>query len=220
MLYVMLLGSMALSGLTMAAYTLAFRTDLPKIRPAKRRKLGGWKLYSQVAINSMVPPVVILGTCWLFYDVLFVDGEVGVLRVLAEGLAIVLVYDFLYYLAHRFLFHGPLMHRFHAVHHVAKHPIAIDSLYVHPAETAVGLVLLMGSTALVALVSPVHVVSFAAMFAVYSLMNIAIHSGLDLWWLGPFNHMAKKHDRHHVSMKAGNYASITPLFDVVFRTAE
>jgi hypothetical protein len=32
--------------------------------------------------------------------------------------------------------------------------------------------------------------------------------------------MARKHARHHSSMRAGNYASITPLPDLIFDTYE
>jgi sterol desaturase/sphingolipid hydroxylase (fatty acid hydroxylase superfamily) len=32
--------------------------------------------------------------------------------------------------------------------------------------------------------------------------------------------LAAKHDRHHHSMLSGNYASITPLPDIIFGTVE
>jgi sterol desaturase/sphingolipid hydroxylase (fatty acid hydroxylase superfamily) len=65
-------------------------------------------------------------------------------------------------------------------------------------------------------------VSFAVLVIVYSYLNIVIHCGLHLrsFWLRPFGFMARKHDRHHQHMKAGNFASITPIPDLLFGTYE
>ena len=61
-----------------------------------------------------------------------------------------MVYDFFYYLTHRFLFHAATDSRFavlryfrrvHAVHHQARDPSHIDAFYVHPVETTIGQVL-------------------------------------------------------------------------------
>ena len=62
----------------------------------------------------------------------------------------------------------------------------------------------------------------AVILAVYSFLNLVIHSGLDFKRPGlrAFGYMARKHARHHSSMRAGNYASITPLPDLLFDTHE
>ena len=62
-----------------------------------------------------------------------------------------MLFDFLYYLTHRFLFHGKALRRVHALHHRALEPTYIDALYVHPLETFIGLVLFLGSNPLVAI---------------------------------------------------------------------
>ena len=129
------------------------------------------------------------------------------------------VYDFAYYFMHRFPFHEwEWAKKVHAVHHVAKFPTAIDSLYLHPVENFLGIALLMTC---VWAVGPIHVYSFAALFFVYSQLNIAVHCGLHLngplWYFGL---LARKHDHHHHSMRAGNFASITPIPDILFGTAE
>jgi len=64
----------------------------------------------------------------------------------AEIISTLMVFDFFYYLTHRFLFHGAPLRRVHAVHHEVRRPSHIDALYVHPTETAIGLFLYMGST--------------------------------------------------------------------------
>lgn len=169
--------------------------------------------------TSALPPVLVLGAGLLLFDSFLHTGELVVVDAVIDFFAILLIYDFVYYLAHRFLFHGELMFRQHAVHHGAKYPQVQHSLHVHPLETATGILLLLLSTWLV---GPVHVDTFAATFLVYSIMNLAIHCGLDfgrfpLRFLG---YMARVHDTHHKGMNRGNYASITPIFDLLFGTSE
>ncbi|MBC7171741.1 MAG: sterol desaturase family protein [Polyangiaceae bacterium] len=101
------------------------------------------------------------------------------------------------------------------MHHVAKHPIAIDSLYLHPVENFLGLALLH---ICVWAVGPVSLYAYGGLLFVYTQLNIIVHAGLDL--PGPLGHIARKHDKHHASMRAGNYASITPLPDLIFGTAD
>jgi sterol desaturase/sphingolipid hydroxylase (fatty acid hydroxylase superfamily) len=54
---------------------------------------------------------------------------------------------------------------------------------------------------------------------VYSWVNIIIHGGVEL----PVPYLrlvARKHAVHHVDMRSGNYASLSPLPDLIFGTAE
>ena len=121
---------------------------------------------------------------------------------------------------HRVAFHqwGPLR-KVHVVHHAVRHPHSVDSLYLHPVETFLGLALLVVCSMIV---GPVHAATFCVVFAVYSFLNILVHCGLNLPFF-PFrvvSFLARKHDVHHTSMKGGNYASLTPFFDKLFGTAE
>jgi sterol desaturase/sphingolipid hydroxylase (fatty acid hydroxylase superfamily) len=104
----------------------------------------------------------------------------------------------------------------HAVHHRVRYPTTIDSLFLHPFEGFCGLALLMLCTWIV---GPVHAYTFGACFLVYSWLNIIIHGGvrLPIPYLGM---LARNHAVHHVDMKAGNYASISPLPDLLFGTHE
>jgi sterol desaturase/sphingolipid hydroxylase (fatty acid hydroxylase superfamily) len=100
-----------------------------------------------------------------------------------------------------------------------RHPNAFDALYLHPVETFLGLALLIACTWLL---GPVHIATFAGVFFVYSALNIIVHCGLDFHF-PPFlalSYLARKHDIHHTSMKGGNFASITPIWDILFGTAE
>ena len=222
-LYVLLSIVLALSGALLIGLTLLFRmpvADNHRIREEPVRTPKGPNFWRIAVFNSVLSISMVYGLTYLLYAFLFYEEGASPWRMLLEGAGILVTYDFAYYLVHRYPFHqwGPLK-RVHAVHHTVRYPTAYDSLYMHPLENAIGLVLLMLCTLLV---GPVSIYSFAGVFVVYSFLNILNHTGLDLPFF-PFrtlSHLARKHDRHHVSMRSGNYASITPLFDLLFGTAE
>jgi sterol desaturase/sphingolipid hydroxylase (fatty acid hydroxylase superfamily) len=217
-LYVLLLLTLAFSGVFMGALVLAFRSPRSKplrIREEKGRKLNGRAFYARTMLNALFSGAMVFGFAYGLYPHLFYEATPPWWRVPLEAVGVLLVYDFVYYLMHRFPFHRwSALKRVHAVHHKAKHPTALDSLYLHPVENVLGLALL---TACTWAIGPVHVYSYAAAFFVYSQLNIAVHCGLDLPLLGS---MSRKHDKHHASMRAGNYASLTPLPDLLFGTLE
>ncbi len=222
-LYWMLTIVLALSGGLLISLTLLFRmpvTDNHRIReePVRTRKRP--KFWRTAAFNCVLSISMVYALTYLLYGYLFYEEAASPWRLLLEGVGILITYDFGYYLAHRYPFHEwRLLRGVHAVHHTVRYPTAYDSLYMHPLENAIGLVLLMLCTFLV---GPVSIYSFAGVFVIYSFLNIVNHAGLDLPFY-PFrtlSYLARKHDRHHVSMRSGNYASITPLFDRLFGTAE
>ena len=222
-LYVMLSIVLALSGGLLIGLTLLFRMPVTanhRIREEPVRTLKGPKFWRIAAFNSVLSISMVFGLTHLLYAFLFYGEAASPWRMLLEGVGILMTYDFAYYLVHRYPFHRwRLLKRIHAVHHTVCYPAAYDSLYMHPLENAIGLALLMLCTFLV---GPVSIYSFAGVFVVYSFLNILNHAGLDLPFF-PFrtlSTLARKHDRHHVSMRSGNYASITPLFDWLFGTAE
>ncbi|MFW5877448.1 MAG: sterol desaturase family protein [Myxococcota bacterium] len=221
-LFVILLVCVSLSGLTMVALAVAYgRPAIAgwRLREAPARKLGGRSYVVRTTANAMFSGSLVFLLAFALRDHVFYEAAPAWWRYPLEAVAVLVVYDFLYYLLHRYPFHQwNVLKRVHAVHHRAKVPTAIDSLFLHPVENLLGLMLLMFCTWLV---GPVHLYSFAAAFFVYSQLNVIVHGGLDLPRpLRPLGAMARKHDRHHQSMRAGNYASITPLPDVLFGTAE
>lgn len=145
-------------------------------------------------------------------------------RYVGDAVAILLIYDFAYYLTHRFLFHGKPMLRIHAVHHRALKPTHIDALYVHPVETLIGQGLFQVAVPIVALASggPLNV------FSMVMATLIFVHAGtLNHVWVElphpPFRwlqFLTTAHAAHHVDMKHGNYSQITLLFDWMFGTYE
>ena len=222
-LYVMLSIVLALSGTLLIGLTLLYRmpiTENHRIREEPQRTPKDQKFWRIAVFNSVLSISMVYALTYLLYAFLFYEEAASLWRMLFEGVALLITYDFAYYLVHRYPFHQwGLLKRVHAVHHTVRYPTAYDSLYMHPLENAIGLILLM---LCIFVVGPVSIYSFAGVFVVYSVLNILNHTGLDLPFF-PFRTitaLSRKHDRHHVSMRSGNYASITPLFDLLFGTAE
>jgi sterol desaturase/sphingolipid hydroxylase (fatty acid hydroxylase superfamily) len=141
-----------------------------------------------------------------------------------EIVAVLMIFDFFYYLTHRFVFHGKLLHKVHALHHQARTPTYVDALYVHPLETAIGLLLFLGSIPLVAAVSgaPLSAGSMAVATLVFTQRNIVNHTWVNLPYF-PFKTLSavtQVHAAHHVDMSHGNYATLTMLYDRLFGTYE
>ena len=194
-------------------------SDAIKIYEGGGKRLTRARLLRNVVPNSIFSGLLTVGCYWGFREQLFAPGG-SWLGALGETLAVIGLYDLLYYCLHRFLFHEwPLLRAVHIVHHTVKLPTTAQSLYVHPVENALGVLLLV---ACVAIVGPISLASFAIVLAIHSILNVLIHSGLRFPGraLRPIAYMVDKHARHHASMRAGNYASITPLPDLLFGTSE
>ena len=162
--------------------------------------------------NSAVSVVIYAAALLLLHEHLVRDGASR----WYEAPAALLLYDLLYYFMHR-TFHLPrLMRLVHGVHHRVRHPTAVDSLYLHPVETAAGLCLLLAS---VAAVGPVGAGSFILAALAHSLVNIIIHANLTFPHraLALTNHWAVRHCTHHTRLNT-NYASIFPFWDLLFGT--
>lgn len=148
----------------------------------------------------------------------------GWVTILLNVAVILMVYDFFYYLCHRFWFHGNgWMRQIHAVHHQARNPTHIDAYYVHPFETFVGIALFLGTLAvLAALLGPFHVVTVIITYVIFTQLNIINHTLVELPYF-PFRSLTwitAKHHVHHINMHKGNYATITLLYDRLFGTLD
>jgi len=147
-------------------------------------------------------------------------------RILLDIFVILMVYDFFYYLTHRFLFHnngflgGPLLW-VHAVHHQQKNPCRLDSNYLHPLETCIGTGL-YGCTvgALALIMGPFHVATVVVTMVTFAQINLHNHDlmKIDRFPFKYLNHAAYMHHVHHARFTGGNYATITLLYDWLFGT--
>lgn len=146
--------------------------------------------------------------------------------ILLDALLVLMVYDFFYYITHRFLFHGQgWWRRVHAVHHQARSRISsIDALLLHPAETVTGLALFYLTTVSIMLVTgePFHAATIIITYVTFTQLNQFNHCRVDLpsFPFKTLNRIAILHDAHHIDMHRGNYATLTPLYDWMFRTLE
>ncbi len=145
-------------------------------------------------------------------------------RHLVDIVAVLVVYDFFYYLIHRFIFHGKLMHKVHSLHHQARTPTYIDALYVHPLETTIGLSLFLLTIPLIAVLSgaPLNAFSMAVATLIFTQLNTINHTYVNLPYF-PFktlDYITSIHAAHHVDMNRGNYATLSMIFDWLFGTLE
>ncbi len=149
-------------------------------------------------------------------------------KLLLDCFIILMAYDFVYYLTHRFLFHaggpfnGPLMWM-HAVHHRQHNPCRWDSSYIHPLEIAIGLGLYVATIfSLSFVLGKFSVPTIVVTWIAFSHINLHNH---DLWEEDRFpfkywHYAAKMHHNHHARFTGGNYATITLLYDWMFGTLD
>jgi sterol desaturase/sphingolipid hydroxylase (fatty acid hydroxylase superfamily) len=148
-------------------------------------------------------------------------------KIIGNVVVILMVYDFFYYLMHRFLFHGQgYFRQVHAVHHQARKTnlTSIDALLLHPWEAFLGNALYIVVTAVFCLVTgqALHVASLVISILIYTQLNQINHVHFEqkafpqklLHWIGD------KHSLHHIDMHHGNFSTITLLFDKMFGTYE
>lgn len=218
-----ILISYASAGLAQLALVFAYRSPSAQqylISDDPHRSVSDRELNYRVALNITVSVTLIFSVMFGLGEYLYYDHAIPAWRYLLEAVTVILIYDFGYYFMHRYLFHEwKLLRGVHSVHHAARNPRHYDALLLHPVETVMGLCLFFGSCALV---GGVHVITLGVLFTLYTSLNILNHAGVDAPFF-PFKNLgtlAAIHDRHHHSMRSGNYASITPLPDIIFGTVE
>ncbi len=195
----------------------AFRTKMQKPAYAENhawnRKWAG--LYMLVIFGAVIPFCLTLQPqpWW---------------RLLVDTVVILMAYDLVYYVTHRYLFHaggpfdGPLMWM-HAVHHRQHNPCKMDSSYIHPLEVAIGLGLYVATIFFLSLLmGRFHVATIVITWIAFSTINLHNHN---LWESDRFpfrylNYAAKMHHNHHARFTGGNYATITLLYDWMFGTLD
>ncbi len=221
-IYVVLAAVMLLNGLVLGLLLLIGNSKLLLKHRSRKdwpRKVPAQEHSRNRLINSVISTAQIFGFAFLFHDYLFLDTQVSALETLLDAIWILALYDLGYYLLHRFAFHEwKVGRKIHAVHHRVLSPYVQDSLFIHPLETVAGLCLFFTCAFIV---GPISVYSFGFAFFIYSAWNLFIHSAFHLPFF-PFRFMSSlvtHHDLHHRSMKAGYYASLTPIYDHLFGTA-
>lgn len=145
---------------------------------------------------------------------------------------ILMVYDFFYYLTHRFVFHdtqlfgkrivGPLKWM-HAYHHRQHNPCRKDSSYIHPLEVFLGLGLYVATIFVLSrFMGSFHVVTIILTWVAFSEINQHNHDRWteDRFPFKYFNYASVLHHYHHARFTGGNFATISPLYDWMFGTLD
>jgi sterol desaturase/sphingolipid hydroxylase (fatty acid hydroxylase superfamily) len=149
-------------------------------------------------------------------------------RIPLDVVVILMVYDFVYYFTHRFVFHdngflgGPLL-QMHAVHHRQHVPCRWDSIYIHPLEIAIGLGLYVATIFILSrFMGGFSVVTIVITWTAFTEINLHNHN---LWTVDRFpfrylNTASQMHHNHHATFTGGNYATISLLYDWMFGTLD
>ncbi len=219
-LFLLICAVLAFDGVILGA--LAWAYSSPRFA-AHRIHLGAemmvpWAARARtMTFIGVLSVVAIFGALYALYEHLLHDRPTAWWLVVLQSAAVLLLYDFIYYFAHRVMHHKRVLKLVHGVHHRARNPSVLESFYLHPIELFVGLSLLLLATWIL---GPVHIHAFALAFFVYSTLNILVHSGLDSKsaLLSPIDFLAKKHLVHHLEDPTKNFSSLTPLPDLLFGT--
>lgn len=183
---------------------------LPKYGPVRKKNMQIIMAMHLVYFLLLVPFVITLHAqpIWKYFT---------------DALLILLVYDFFYYITHRFIFHGKLLLKVHGLHHQARDISFVDSQYVHPLETFIGTALFMGTTLGMAWAfGDYHALSFIMAHFIFNNVNTINHTKFNLNYF-PYkavDYLTTKHAIHHIDMGRGNYSTLSPLYDWMFGTLE
>lgn len=187
----------------------------PRFMPIIKRSIT-WGLLAQVVIFAAIVPFCITAEAQPWWQIPL------------DVFIILMVYDFFYYLVHRFLFHdggfgpGPLMW-VHSVHHQQKNPCRGDSAFLHPIETCAGIGLYAACVAgLAFLMGDFHIITIIITAIVYSEINLHNHDRMEADHF-PFKYlkyMSDMHHVHHARFVSGNFATITLFYDWLFGTLD
>ncbi len=134
-----------------------------------------------------------------------------------QAAEVVLLSDLLIYWGHRLQHSVGFLWRFHKVHHSIEHMDWLAAHREHPLDT----IYTVGIINLPAFILGFPLETLAGLIAFRGIWAIYIHSNVRLP-LGPLRLLIGAPELHHwhhdLDRKAGNYANISPLMDVIFGT--
>lgn len=151
------------------------------------------------------------------YEWVIHDKPASLAMLLWQVIAILVIYDFMFYWIHR-VFHLRLLLKYvHYVHHRVRYPTAIDDYYLHPVDSLWVTTLFFLS---IAIVGPVNTTTFIVTLFVWVFINNSIHGGMN--FPHPVfrltNYWARMHECHHGKSMRSNFGSIFPIWDTMFGT--
>lgn len=213
------IGILAFDGILM--YFLVWAANYPplnqyRIRTPKNYQIPRARKWTNTSLNNLFSLLIFISFFYFLGDHYLVPGWPGATTLFGESLGVLLLYDFMYYFFHRGMHHPKVLKYVHKTHHYVRFPTASESIFLHPAETAGGLGLLILA---IVIIGPISAASFLVIFFVHSTVNIIVHGNIVIPHpaFRLFNFWAEKHDVHHAKLNY-NYASIFPFWDQAFGT--
>lgn len=134
-----------------------------------------------------------------------------------QAFEVLLLSDFLIYWGHRLQHKVDFLWRFHKVHHSAEHLDWLAAHREHPLDSiyTIGLINLPAFVMGFPLETLAAVIAFRGIWAIYIHSNVRLSIGHLRMLIGaPELH----HWHHDLDRRAGNYANLSPLMDVIFGT--
>ena len=134
-----------------------------------------------------------------------------------QAIEVLVLSDFLIYWGHRLQHNVDFLWRFHKVHHSAEHLDWLAAHREHPLDSiyTIGLINLPAFIMGFPLESIAGVIAFRGIWAIYIHSNVRLPLGpLKIFIGAPELH----HWHHDLDRRAGNYANISPIMDVIFGT--
>lgn len=163
-----------------------------------------WALgYVNLWIGEVVPSsfrVAVAGQPWLL-----------------QAAAVLFFSDLLVYWGHRLQHSVDFLWRFHKVHHSIEHMDWLAAHREHPLDSlyTIGLINLPAMLLGFPLETLVGLIAFRGIWAIYIHSNVRLNTGPLKKIIGaPELH----HWHHELNRKAGNYANLSPLMDILFGT--
>lgn len=207
-------------GLLFAGLTWAAKTGYTHLRarPPQNPPIPPTLKIVNTQLNNILSLAIFGAYFYFLGERTLYSGWPGLLTFFGEVLGVLLLYDFMYYFFHRAMHIRSVMRYCHAVHHRVRSPVSNESIFLHPLENIGGLGLLILA---IVILGPVSSVSFLTIFAIHSIVNIIVHSNLNIPHpaFRLFNFWVAKHNVHHLRAR-NNYASIFPFWDQAFGTSE
>lgn len=134
-----------------------------------------------------------------------------------QAIEVIILSDFLIYWAHRLQHNVDFLWRFHKVHHSAKKLDWLAAHREHPLDSiyTVGIINLPAFILGFPLEAIAGVIAFRGIWAIYIHSNVRLPIGPIRMLIGaPELH----HWHHDLDRRAGNYANVSPLMDIIFGT--
>ncbi|WP_340199526.1 sterol desaturase family protein [Ascidiimonas sp. W6] len=145
------------------------------------------------------------------------QSKVGNQPYLLQVLEVLILSDFLIYWGHRLQHHVDFLWRFHKVHHSAESLDWLAAHREHPIDSiyTIGLINLPAFIMGFPLESIAGIIAFRGIWAIYIHSNVRVpHGPIKILIGAPELH----HWHHDLDRRAGNYANISPIMDVIFGT--